>query len=75
VIDDSALTARVKTAIARDASLGAAKDINVNTYRGVVQLSGFVESEDVARRAVAIAKEVEAVRSVENALRVKPPLR
>lgn len=42
VLDDGALTARVKTAIARDASLGTAKDVNVTTYRGVVQLSGFV---------------------------------
>lgn len=72
VLDDGALTARVKTAIARDASLGTAKDVNVTTYRGVVQLSGFVESEDVARRAEEIAKGVEGVQSVKNDLRVNP---
>jgi hyperosmotically inducible periplasmic protein len=72
VLDDGALTARVKTAIARDASLGAAKDVNVTTYRGVVQLSGFVESEDVARRAEEIARSVQGVQSVKNDLRVNP---
>lgn len=73
VLDDSVVTGKVKTAIARDASLSAAKDINVTTYRGVVQLSGFVESEQTSRRAEEIAKGVEGVRSVENALRVNPP--
>ncbi len=72
VLDDSVLTAKVKTAIAQDASLAAAKDVNVTTYRGVVQLSGFVETQDVARRAEAIAKEVEGVQSVKNDLRVNP---
>ena len=72
VLDDGALTARVKTAIARDASLGAAKDVNVTTYRGVVQLSGFVESAEVSRRAEEIAKGVQGVQSVKNDLRVNP---
>lgn len=73
VLDDGVVTGKVKTAIARDASLGAAKDINVTTYRGVVQLSGFVESQDVVRRAEDIAKGVEGVQSVKNDLRVNPP--
>ena len=72
VFDDSVVTTKVKTAIARDASLGAAKDINVTTYRGVVQLSGFVESDQVAQRAAQIAQTVEGVRSVDNALKVNP---
>jgi osmotically-inducible protein OsmY len=70
-VDDGALTARVKTAIARDAGLGAATDVNVTTYRGVVQLSGFVENEDMSRRAVSVAQGVDGVRSVQNDLRVK----
>jgi osmotically-inducible protein OsmY len=41
VIDDSAVTARVKTALAREAGISEAMNVNVNTYRGVVQLSGF----------------------------------
>jgi osmotically-inducible protein OsmY len=73
VLDDSVVTGKVKTAIARDASLGAAKDINVTTYRGTVQLSGFVESEQTSRRSEEIAKGVEGVRSVQNDLRVNPP--
>jgi osmotically-inducible protein OsmY len=71
-VDDGALTAKVKTALAADAGLGTAADVNVTTYRGVVQLSGFVEKEEMARRAVAIAQGVEGVRSVQNDLHVKP---
>ena len=69
---DAALTAKVKTAIASDTGIGNAANINVNSYRGVVQLNGFVESEDKIQRAVSTARNVEGVRSVENNLRVKP---
>ena len=69
---DAAVTAKVKTAIASDAGLGSAAAINVNTYRGVVQLSGFVNSEEQIQRAAAAARSVEGVRTVENNLRVKP---
>jgi osmotically-inducible protein OsmY len=69
---DAALTAKVKTAIASATGLGNATNINVNSYRGVVQLNGFVESQDKIRRAADVAREVEGVRSVENNLRVKP---
>ena len=72
VVDDASLTARVKTALAKDASLGTARDVNVTTYRGVVQLSGFVESDQVKQRAEQVAKQVDGVRSVENDLRVGP---
>ena len=73
VLDDAALTARVKTALAKEASLGTAMNVEVTTYRGVVQLSGFVESETVANRAVSIAESVNGVHSVKNDLRVNPP--
>ena len=69
---DAALTARVKTAIASDSGIGNAANINVNTYRGVVQLNGFVESQDKIQRAADAARRVDGVRSVENNLRVKP---
>lgn len=72
VVDDSSLTARVKTALARDTSLGTAMDVHVTTYRGVVQLSGFVDSQATAQRAEAVAKGVDGVRSVENDLRLAP---
>jgi hypothetical protein len=69
-VDDSVVTTKVKSAIAQDASVGTAMDVNVTTYRGVVQLSGFVDSQQAARRAEQIAQNVEGVRSVKNDLRV-----
>ena len=69
---DAALTAKVKTAIASATGLGNATNINVNSYRGVVQLNGFVESQDKIQRAADVTRGVEGVRSVENNLRVKP---
>jgi hyperosmotically inducible protein len=45
--------------------------VNVETYRGVVQLSGFADSEDQAAKAVTAAKKVNGVRSVKNDIRVK----
>jgi osmotically-inducible protein OsmY len=69
--DDAALTAKVKTALARDSQVPA-HDVNVTTYRGVVQLSGFVSNEDVARRAGEVARGVGGVRDVYNDLRVVP---
>jgi osmotically-inducible protein OsmY len=69
--DDAALTAKVKTAIATDAGAKTAAAVNVETYRGVVQLTGFVESDDQVTRAVSAAKKVNGVRSVKNDIRLK----
>jgi osmotically-inducible protein OsmY len=69
--NDAALTARVKSAIATDVGARTAAAINIETYRGVVQLTGFVDSEDQASRAVAAAKKVQGVRSVKNDIRIK----
>jgi osmotically-inducible protein OsmY len=69
--DDAGTTARVKTAIATDAGARTAAAVNVDTYRGVVQLTGFVDSDDQASRAVAAAKKVQGVRSVKNDIRIK----
>jgi hyperosmotically inducible periplasmic protein len=69
--DDAALTAKVKTAIATDAGAKTAAALNVETYRGVVQLTGFVDSEEQAQRAVSAAKKVQGVRSVKNDIRLK----
>ena len=69
--DDAAVTAKVKTAIATDAGAKTAAAVNVETYRGVVQLTGFVDSEDQATRAVSAAKKVQGVRSVKNDIRLK----
>ena len=69
---DAALTAKVKTAIASDAGIGSASAINVNSYRGVVQLSGFVDSPEKIELAAQAARKVEGVRSVENGIKVRP---
>jgi osmotically-inducible protein OsmY len=71
VSDDAALTAKVKTAIATDVGARAASSINVETYRGVVELSGFVDSQDMASRALAAAKKVSGIKTLKNDLRVK----
>jgi osmotically-inducible protein OsmY len=71
--DDAAVNAKVKSAIASDVGARAAAAIDVDTYRGVVQLSGFVDSKDVADRATQAASKVSGVKSLKNDLRVKSP--
>jgi len=70
VIDDASITTRVKTALAKDVGLGGAYDVSVTTYQGTVQLSGFVNSRELADRAGQIARSVEGVRSVKNDVQV-----
>lgn len=70
-VDDATLTAKVKTEIARDEGVGQAAQINVDSYRGVVSLAGFVDSKEQARAAVEAARKVEGVREVRNNLQVK----
>lgn len=70
-VDDAAITARVKTALAKADSVDWTA-INVETYRGVVSLSGFVDSLEMANRAVAAAQQVDGVKSVMHDMRVKP---
>jgi osmotically-inducible protein OsmY len=71
VVDDAALTAKVKQQLVEEDNVNAAS-VNVTTFRGVVQLSGFVESEEAKRRAENAANDVEGVRSVQNDLRIAP---
>jgi osmotically-inducible protein OsmY len=68
---DAGLTAKVKTAIATDVGARTAAGVNVETYKGTVQLSGFVDSQDQATRAADAAKKVDGVKSVKNDIRVK----
>lgn len=69
-VDDSVITTRVKTAFVKDPDLKAMQ-INVKTYKGVVQLSGFVDSPKEVSKAEEIAKNVDNVKSVENDIIVK----
>jgi osmotically-inducible protein OsmY len=68
---DAALSAKVKAAIATDVGARAAGSLNVESYGGVVELSGFADSEQQASRAAQAAKKVQGVRSVRNEIRVK----
>jgi len=69
-MDDTAITAKVKTAIFEQPSLKSA-EINVETYKGIVQLSGFVSSQENINTAMATARGVGGVSSVKNDMRVK----
>jgi len=67
---DAALTAKVKTALVKEPGVKSTA-INVESFRGVVQLSGFVDTQDMADRAVAAASRVGGVKSVKNDMRLK----
>ena len=69
-IDDTAITAKVKSAILGESTLKSA-EINVETFKGVVQLSGFVNSQADINKAVEVARRVKGVKSVKNDMRLK----
>ena len=69
-VDDSVITTKVKAAILNEPNLSSA-EINVETFKGVVQLSGFVNSQADINRAVEVARSVKGVTSVKNAMRLK----
>jgi osmotically-inducible protein OsmY len=69
-VDDTVITTKVKAAILHDPSLKVT-EINVETFKGVVQLSGFVKSPADINRAVEVARGVEGVKSVKNDMRIK----
>jgi osmotically-inducible protein OsmY len=69
-LDDSVITSKVKAAILNEPSLSSA-EINVETFKGVVQLSGFVNSRADIRKAEAVARDVIGVTSVKNDMRLK----
>ena len=70
VIDDSVITTKVKTELANDEFLKSFQ-ISVETRKGIVELSGFVDSQKAKDKAYQIARGVEGVKSVKNALIVK----
>jgi osmotically-inducible protein OsmY len=69
-VDDSVITAKVKAAIFNDPTLKV-NEINVETFKGTVQLSGFVNSRADIDKAVQVARGVAGVKSVKNDMRVK----
>lgn len=69
-IDDAVITTKVKAAIFNEPMLKSL-EINVETYKGVVQLSGFVSSAADTKKAVEVARSVKGVSGVKNDMHVK----
>jgi osmotically-inducible protein OsmY len=69
-VDDSVITTKIKSLLAADDFLKSFQ-ISVETRKGIVQLSGFVDSQKAVNQAVQIARSVEGVKSVHNSLIVK----
>jgi len=69
-VDDSVITTKVKSAIFNEPGLKSS-EINVETFKGVVQLTGFVNSQADINRAVELARSVSGVKSVKNDMRLK----
>ena len=68
--DDTVITTKVKAAVLNEPTLKSA-EINVETFKGVVQLSGFVNSRADIGKAVEVARGVPGVKSVKNDMRLK----
>ena len=68
--DDTVITSKVKASIFNEPSLKSA-EINVETFKGTVQLSGFVRSSADINKAVELARGIDGVKSVKNDMRVK----
>ncbi|OGO86267.1 MAG: transporter [Chromatiales bacterium RIFOXYA1_FULL_46_5] len=69
-VDDTVITTKVKAAFLGEKGLKVA-EINVETFKGVVQLSGFINSRADADRAIALARGVSGVTSVKDDMRIK----
>jgi osmotically-inducible protein OsmY len=69
-VDDTVITTKVKGAIFNEPTLKSA-EINVETFKGVVQLSGFVSTQANIYKAVEVARNVKGVTNVKNDMRLK----
>ena len=69
-VDDTVITGKVKSAIFNEPTLKSA-EINVETFKGTVQLSGFVSNQAAVNQAVVVARAVGGVKSVKNDMRIK----
>ncbi len=70
-VDDAVVTTRVKTAFINDPIVGAAR-IDVDTFRGVVTLSGRVASKEQEASAIALARTMRGVADVKSTLQIQP---
>ena len=69
-VDDALITTKVKAALAADPNVKAT-EVNVETFKGMVQLSGFVSSKESIRKAIDLARGVTGVKGVKNDMTVK----
>jgi osmotically-inducible protein OsmY len=69
-VDDSVITTKVKSAILGEPGLKVS-EINVETFKGIVQLSGFVSSRDDINSAMRLARNIDGVKSVKNDMQLK----
>ncbi|MGE0859446.1 MAG: BON domain-containing protein [Gammaproteobacteria bacterium] len=70
ILDDTLVTTKVKSALVAD-PVTKAHQISVDTYKGVVKLSGNVDSAEAEKRAVEVAQGIEGVTSVEDHLSIR----
>jgi osmotically-inducible protein OsmY len=70
-IDDATITTRVKTALLNDPDVGGLR-IDVDTFKGVVTLSGRVKTKDEEAKAVALARRIGGVMDVKSTLQIQP---
>lgn len=70
-IDDATITTRVKTAFVNDPVVGALR-IDVDTFKGVVTLSGRVKSKEEEAKAIQLAKQIRGVVDVKSTLQIQP---
>jgi hyperosmotically inducible protein len=69
-VSDSWITSKVKSALLAD-PLVSGFDVQVETYKGIVQLSGFVNSREQADEAVKVARSIKGVKGVENRMTIR----
>lgn len=70
-IDDATITTRVKTAYINDPIVGALR-IDVDTFKGIVTLSGRVKSKEEETKAIALARTINGVADVKSTLQIQP---
>jgi hyperosmotically inducible protein len=70
-IDDATITTRVKTALLNDPDVGGLR-IDVDTFKGVVTLSGRVKTKDEEAKAITLARKIGGVSDVKSTLQVQP---
>jgi hyperosmotically inducible periplasmic protein len=71
MIDDGTITTRVKTSLLNDPDVGGMR-IDVDTFKGVVTLSGRVKSKEEETKAVALARKIGGVKDVKSTLLIQP---